>query len=171
MHRIATITLAIAGIAAAAPGDPQTIIANQVPAARAILDAWRGENPPTAERKLHLVYWTPADRDPAPRHRQRQSTIMTDIRAFYAAEMKRLGFGPLTIGLQENDADLLKIHLVKGRHPYSHYNVKSGGEIRTECLPVCPIIFAPASACNQPPGGQTLSRGADALRQPCFPYQ
>lgn len=135
MLRIAALTLSLAGIAASAPADPQTIIAEQVPAARTILDAWRGQDPPTAERKLHLVYWTPSDRQPAPRYRERLSAIMTDIRAFYAAEMKRLGFGPLTIGLQETEDDWLKIHLVKGRQPYRHYNVKSGGEIRTECLP------------------------------------
>jgi len=133
MLRLTAITLALTGIVSAA--DPQTLIAKQVPAARAILEAWRGKQPPTAERQLHLVYWTPKDREPAPRYRERLSAILTNIRTFYAKEMKRIGFGPLTIGLQQGDGGLLKIHLVKGRHPYSHYNVKSGGKIRTECLP------------------------------------
>ncbi len=115
--------------------DPHAEIAAKVPAALSILDAWQAENPARAERKVHIVYWTPADREPAPRHRERLGAIMEDIRDFYAKEMKRLGFGPRTVRLDYDGDGLLKVHLVKGRKPYSEYDVRSGSGIRTECLP------------------------------------
>lgn len=115
---------------------PQDEIATQVPAARAILDGWQAKDPQRAERKLHLVYWTPSDRDPAPQYRERLSAILREIRKFYGSEMERLGFGPRTFSLDEAEDGLLKVHVVKGEQPYTHYEVKSGGDIRKECLPV-----------------------------------
>ncbi len=113
---------------------PEEEIARKVPAAMEILKAWQGEGV-KEERKLHLVYWSPADREPAPAARERLTAILEDIRDFYAREMKRLGFGPRTIGLDYAEDGLLRIHFVKGRKPYASYDVASGGEIRTECLP------------------------------------
>lgn len=115
--------------------DPNAEIAAKVPAALSILDEWQAEKPVKAEKKVHIVYWTPADREPAPRHRERLGAIMEDIRDFYAKEMKRLGFGPRTVRLDYDSDGLLKVHLVAGRKPYSEYDVRSGSEIRTECLP------------------------------------
>jgi hypothetical protein len=113
---------------------PQDEIATKVPAAKAILDAWQAKDPARAEKKVHIVYWTPADREPAPQYRERLGTIMEDIRDFYAKEMKRLGFGPLTIRLDYGDGGQMKVHLVRGRQPYAKYDVQSGGPIRHECL-------------------------------------
>lgn len=113
---------------------PQEDIAAQVPAARGILDPWQAKDPLRAERKLHLVYWSPADRDPAPRYRQRLSVILRDIRKFYGSEMERLGFGPRTFALDEAADGLLNIHVVKGAKPYTSYKVESGDEIRTDCV-------------------------------------
>lgn len=110
-------------------------IAPKVAAAKAILDAWQTENPERAERKLHLILWTPKDREPAPLYRERLTAIMKDIQKFYAKEMQRIGFGPLTIRLDESADQLLKIHVVKGRKPYRAYAGESGAEIRTECQP------------------------------------
>ncbi|RYD37274.1 MAG: hypothetical protein EOP86_03850 [Verrucomicrobiaceae bacterium] len=115
---------------------PQEEIAAQVPAARAILDGWQAKDPVKADRKLHIVYWTPADRHPAPRYRERLSAVMRDIRKFYGSEMERLGFGFRTFTLDEAADGLLKIHVVTGAEPYAHYDVPSGDEIRKECLPV-----------------------------------
>jgi len=112
---------------------PQEEIAAQVPAARAILDGWQKQNPERADRKLHIVYWTPADREPAPRYRERLSTIMEDIRKFYAEQMEKDGFGPRTFNFDHAADGLINIHVVKGRQPYSHYSVPSGDEIRGEC--------------------------------------
>lgn len=114
--------------------DPREEISTKVPAARAILDAWQARDPERAERRLHVVLWTPSDRDPAPRHRERLSAILHDIRDFYAREMKRIGFGPRTLRLDHDADGLVRIHLVKGANPYTHYKTESGGEIRNECL-------------------------------------
>lgn len=111
-------------------------IASQVTAARAILDPWHAQNPEPATRKLHLVYWTPSDREPAANYQVRLTRIMEHIRAFYADEMKRLGFGPRTINLDYDPAGALRIHLVQGAGPYADYEMKSGGKIRKECVPV-----------------------------------
>ncbi|BCX47094.1 NPCBM/NEW2 domain containing protein [Haloferula helveola] len=130
-------TLAFLAFAAPVFGamTPQEEIDVKVPAAMALLEKWENESPQKGERKLHLVYWTPKDRKPQPMFRKRLTSILEDIRDFYASEMKRLGFGPRTINLDYAPDGLLNIHLVEGRKDYSAYNVQSGGEIRTECLP------------------------------------
>lgn len=114
---------------------PEEEIREKVPAAMAILKKWEDEAPEKAERKLHLVYWSPKDRKPAPEYRERLTRILEDIQDFYAREMQRLGFGPRTIGLDYADDGLLRIHTVTGRKDYAAYDVQSGGEIRNECLP------------------------------------
>ena len=126
--------MTLASSAYAAP--PPEEIAVQTPAARVILDGWQAQSPARGERVLQLVYWTPTDREPAPRHRERLSKIMEDIRAFYARELERNGFGPRTIRLQRDADGLCKFHLVKSARPYADYNVKSGADIRKECVPV-----------------------------------
>ncbi len=113
---------------------PAEDIAAQVPAARAILDAWQAKNPEKAQRKLHVILWTPSDREPAPKYRERLSAILHDIQDFYAKEMTRIGFGPRTLRFDEAADRLIRVHLVKGEEPYSHYARGSGGEIRKECL-------------------------------------
>ncbi len=110
-------------------------IAPKVSAARAILDPWLAANPEPAKKKVHLVLWTPKDREPAPRYRERLSAIFVDIQKFYAREMERIGFGPRTIGLDAMDDGLLRVHLVRGSKDYTNYAVASGNAIRKECLP------------------------------------
>jgi hypothetical protein len=114
---------------------PREEISAKVPAARAILDAWQAQNPEKAERKLHVVLWTPNDRDPAPLYRERLTAVLHDIRDFYAKEMTRIGFGPRTLHFQNAADGLIQIHLVKGAKPYANYQTESGHEIRNECLP------------------------------------
>ncbi|MES2997125.1 MAG: NPCBM/NEW2 domain-containing protein [Verrucomicrobiota bacterium] len=115
---------------------PEEVRAKQVPEAMKILSAWENEEPVRGQRYLRLVYWTPADREPAPHYEKRLGEIFLEVRKFYGAEMKRIGFGKRSILLERGANSLPKIHLVKGLHPYSHYSQKSGGEIRKECLPV-----------------------------------
>ena len=110
-------------------------IVPKVAAARAILDPWLAANPEPAKKKVHLVLWTPKDREPAPRYRERLSAIFVDIQKFYAREMERIGFGPRTIGLDQMDDGLLRVHLVRGLKDYTNYAVASGSAIRKECLP------------------------------------
>jgi heat shock protein HslJ len=113
----------------------QSEIAPKVAAARAILDPWLAENPVRAQKNVHLVLWTPKDREPAPRYRERLSAIFVDIQKFYAREMERIGFGPRTIGLDTMDDGLLRVHLVRGLNDYTNYSTPSGSAIRKECLP------------------------------------
>ena len=124
----------ILGLSLPLAASPEAEIAAKVPEAKAILDAWQAKDPARAEKKVHIVYWTPSDREPAPRHAERLGAIMEDIRDFYAREMKRLGFGPMTVRLDYAAGGKMKVHLVKGRKPYADYDVKSGGPIRNECL-------------------------------------
>lgn len=127
------LTVGMAGLGLAAT--PEQEIADKVPAALSILDTWQSKDPERAERKLHIVYWSPSDREPQPGARKRLTAILKDIQGFYAGQMKRLGFGPRTVGLDFSDDGLLNIHFVKGKKPYAAYQTNSGREIRMECLP------------------------------------
>lgn len=117
------------------PGAPaRAEIAPKVAAARAILDGWQAKAPQRGERQLHIVYWTPGDREPAPLYRERLSKILTDIQGFYAREMERVGFGPRSLRLAKAADGLVAIHLVRGKNPYQDYGRKSGDDIRGECI-------------------------------------
>jgi hypothetical protein len=147
---LAACLLAPSVFAQTAANDPgesaRAEIAPKVAAARAILDTWQAKDPVRAERKLHIVLWTPSDREPAPQYRERLTAILKDIRGFYAKEMERVGFGPRTIGLDMADDGLLKIHLVRGAGPYSDYKTESGQQIRAECAPALKQVGIDPSA-------------------------
>jgi hypothetical protein len=118
-------------------------------AARAmkIIDAYHGPRPETPPKKLHVVYFTPKDREPAARYEQRLAAIMDDIRAFYRDGMKRLGFGPRTFTLPCDAKGKLIIHLVKGKEPgadFPRWEGRNGGNtgdaaggemVRRDCQP------------------------------------
>jgi hypothetical protein len=130
------VLLVLCFVSAIRAETPQEEIVRQVPQALKILDGYHADRPQSDERTLHLVYWTPSDRAPAPQHRERLSRLMLDIQAFYKTQMKQLGLGERTIRLAKDADGLLKIHLVKGAKPYSNYDVKSGQDIRKECKPL-----------------------------------
>lgn len=115
--------------------NPEAEIKELAPQALAIVKQWQAGNTKAVNRTLHIVYWTPADREPAPLYQERLSAILLDIQAFYKKEMERLGFGSMTIRLDMQGTDKVKVFLVKGKQPYSHYKTESGREIREECLP------------------------------------
>lgn len=110
-------------------------ISEQVPAAKAILDQWRAENPGKGERKLHVIYWSPSDREPAPAYQQRLSDILLDIQKYYKKEMQRHGFANHTLKFDHNPDKSIRIHTIKGEEPYANYQTESGSKIRTECIP------------------------------------
>lgn len=114
---------------------PQELIDSQVPAAKKLLANYTGQEANVSKRTLHIVYWTPKDREPIDGYRERLSRVLFDIQDFYRKEMARLGFGDLTFGLDTDTDGLLKIHFVRGNEPYASYNVDSGYKIRSECLP------------------------------------
>lgn len=124
----------LTGVASAEAADQKDI--PQGLAARSTLDAWHSDKPEPGERFLHVVCWTPADRELPREFQPRLTRIMEHIRDFYASEMDRHGFGERTFNLQYNARKQLLIHTVRGQHETSHYAVQSGNEIRKECLPV-----------------------------------
>ncbi|MBM81995.1 MAG: glycosyl hydrolase family 98 [Planctomycetaceae bacterium] len=107
-----------------------------VKAARAILDDWHNQKPEKDQRYLHIVCWTPSDRELPKDYRPRLTRMMQHIQDFYAKEMSRHGFGERSFNLRIADDKLLDLRTVTGKFEASHYAVQSGGEIRRECLPV-----------------------------------
>jgi hypothetical protein len=136
MHRILLLTLTFSFSAARA--DLKDDIASQVAAATSILESWHGKTDSAADvgRYLHIVYWTPSDREPVLQYQERLQAMMEDIQAFYGREMKRLGFGERSIDLKYGDDKKMIVHLVKGAGPYADYEMQSGSKIRKESLPV-----------------------------------
>ena len=133
--------------AAAAPVAPIPE-AEQAAQALRILDAYHGRRPANPPKKLHLVYFTPADREPAARYEERLQAILEDVQAFYRDGMERLGFGPKIFALERDGSGKLIIHLVKGKEPERDFprwegrhggntGAQSGGDmVRGECQPV-----------------------------------
>jgi hypothetical protein len=107
----------------------------QVKQALQILDAWHNDQPEPGERYLHLVCWTPSDREFPADYQARLTRIMEHIQAFYADQMERYGMPDRTIRLRYDDKHVL-LHKVVGKNPTEHYAMESGSEIREECLPV-----------------------------------
>ena len=108
-------------------------IASQAPRAKAILDAYHNTAPVRGDRFIRVVYWTPSDREPVPGYRERLSKIMFDIQNFFAFEMNRNGFGPLTFDLEKEADGLLKIYVARAPKPRSEYSrEKSSSVIREE---------------------------------------
>lgn len=104
----------------------------QVEQARAIIEAWRsaGDGGVQGQRPLVITLFTGSDTDPAPHYRERLTRTMQHIQAFYAKEMDRHGFGPLTFPLEIEDDGLLKVHVVRGDKPNAEYDGKAGHHIR-----------------------------------------
>lgn len=109
--------------------------ADQVKAATKILDTWHNDQPERGDRFLHIVCWTPSDRELPADYQSRLTRMMEHIRDFYAREMERLGFGDRSFNLQYDGQKQLILHTVRGKHDTDHYVVQSGSEIRNECLP------------------------------------
>ncbi|TWT32910.1 NPCBM/NEW2 domain-containing protein [Blastopirellula retiformator] len=129
------LVLTFASLVAAEDLTPQQEIDQLVPQAMKILQQWEQTDPVAGDRKLHVVYWTPNDREPAPRYRERLSEILLNIQNFYATEMSRFGFGPRTIQLDLAEDGLVNLHVVTGEGPYKQYDTPDGRRIRQECIP------------------------------------
>lgn len=117
---------------AAAPRDDRQLAA----AAREILLCWQTAHARPAKRFLHVVCWTPSDREFPAGYRDRLSRMLLHIQNFYAEEMQRNGFGMRSFNLELEEDSRVVMHEVRGNHPTNHYEKKSGSEIRKECLPV-----------------------------------
>jgi hypothetical protein len=108
----------------------------QAALAMKILTAYRQSRPTVSSKELHVVYFTPSDRDPELRYRERLDAILADIRAFYRDGMERAGFGPMTFDLAHDADGKLIIHLVKGKKPEKNYNKPDADKVIAECQPV-----------------------------------
>jgi hypothetical protein len=123
-------------LATSLPAADITEIPEQAAAARAILEPWQKAHTQPTEPYLHIVCFTPSDREFPVNHLERLTRMLQHIQAFYAQEMERNGFGPLTFNLQLDRNDQLVIHEVRGAKTFAEYEKKSGGDIRREALPV-----------------------------------
>ena len=108
----------------------------QAAMALSILDSYHGPRPPTPPRRLYVVYFTPADRAPAPQYEQRLTAILRDIQSFYRDGMQRAGFGSETFPLESDTNQNVLIHLVKGQAPEGSYSKPDSDKIISECKPV-----------------------------------
>jgi hypothetical protein len=117
----------------------------QAALALSIIDAYHNPRPASPPKKLHLLYFTPSDREPAPAYEQRLGAIMEDIHDFYRDGMARLGFGAKSFALDRDGSGKLVIHLVKDTEPDASFGVwpgragtgslEGGAKVKAACLP------------------------------------
>jgi hypothetical protein len=112
------------------------------------INDYQGPRPATPAKKLHVVYFTPSDLEPAANYHQRLEAILEDIRSFYRDGMDRLGFGAMTFTPARDADSKLIIHLVKGKDPevdfprwagrnHGNTGAPEGGEmVKRDCQPV-----------------------------------
>jgi len=112
-----------------------------------IIDAYHDPRPAAPPKVLQVVYYTPADREPAEKYEQRLAPILEDIRTFYRDGMSQLGFGPMTFSLPRDADGRLIIRFVKGKTPEAAFpgwqgrnggntGAPEGGDIvKRECEP------------------------------------
>jgi Putative peptidase family./NPCBM/NEW2 domain. len=93
----------------------------QAALATKIIDAYHDKRPAIPPKKLHIVYFTPSDRNPEPRYQERLTAIMEDIQTFYRDGMVRAGFGPKTFNFDRDSEGKIIFHLVKGKEPESAF--------------------------------------------------
>jgi len=115
---------------AAAPNEER----ERAAAARAILETWQASHAPPTKRYLHVVCWTPSDREFPADHLARLGRILRHVQDFYAREMERHGLGKLTFSLEADAGGSIRLHEIRGAKPTAAYGKQSGGEIRRECL-------------------------------------
>ncbi len=76
-----------------------------------------------AKPSLLIVYFLPSDvENPFPEHVERLDRIFTHVQEFYADEMERLGYGPLTYDLERDDEANLVVHIVRGTQTTNEYD-------------------------------------------------
>jgi hypothetical protein len=94
---------------------------DQAAKAMEIINAYKGQRPAQPPKKLHVVYFTPSDREAARQYQERLGAIMEDIRGFYRDGMEKKGFGPETFAMDYDAQGMLVIHMVKGSDPEASF--------------------------------------------------
>ncbi|MBC8349356.1 MAG: hypothetical protein O3A82_17115 [Verrucomicrobia bacterium] len=96
------------------------------------IKSWQSQDGKDGGKKLRVVYFHPKDRQPLKDHAKRWDGIMSDIQDFYRTEMKHLGYGEVTLGLERKNGKL-KLHEVCGaKDDDGSYSYNSGSKIRGE---------------------------------------
>lgn len=118
------------------PASVQAENIEQAAAAGEILERWQQDHAEPVKRSLHIVCWTPEDREFPAGYRERMSRMLLHIQDFYGREMERNGFGRKSFNLVLDEQRQVVLHEVRGKFPMARYQKQSGREIREECLPV-----------------------------------
>ena len=95
------------------------------------LTAWQKQDKLPRSKSLRVAYFHAQDREPLKNHAERWDGILTDIQDFFRSEMKRLGYGPVSLSL-EKEKDKLLLHTIRGKDKDASYTYKSGQKIRQE---------------------------------------
>lgn len=104
----------------------------RVTTAKQILAEYQADAPKN-HRVLHVAYYCPSDRTPAPDYQERLGRVLDDISHFYAEQFRYYGLASEGIPLDKDAQGKLVIHLVKGSHPAAEYSeAKSADEIRRD---------------------------------------
>ncbi len=116
---------------------------------------------PRAGGVLRVVYFYPSDREPLRDFSGRLERVLGDVNDYYRTGLER--FGVETVGLPfERKEGRLVLHLVRGRHPASHYRYESGDETEAEIRETLKGAFdwdrehvlALYALCRQEPDGR-----------------
>ncbi len=116
------------------PGEPEKA---DLVRAREMLERWESDAPQKSARRMQVLYWTPADREPQPEYRARLTRVMKHIQEFYRSQMAAWGFPGRTIQLDLTDDGQLKLPVVKGTlksADCSEQDQSDGQAIRRDCL-------------------------------------
>ena len=112
------------------------------------LKRWNNQTTDLRDKPLRVIYFHAKDRDPLKNHLERWDGILSDIQNFFRTEMKKLGYGEVTVSLEKENGKL-KLHEVRGKGVDKSYSYKSGSKIRGE-------VFEDLRAKGLDPDEETL---------------
>ncbi|HAD21615.1 MAG TPA: hypothetical protein DCF87_05830 [Opitutae bacterium] len=95
------------------------------------LKRWNNQTADLRTKPLRVIYFHAKDREPLKNHLERWDGILSDIQNFFHTEMKKLGYGEVTVSLEKENGKL-KLHEVRGKEKDKSYSYKSGSKIRGE---------------------------------------
>ena len=112
------------------------------------LKRWNNKTTDLRDKPLRVIYFHAKDREPLKNHLERWDGILSDIQNFFRTEMKKLGYGEVTISLEKENGKL-KLHEIRGKEEDKSYSYKSGSKIRGE-------VFEALRAKGLDPDRETL---------------
>ena len=112
------------------------------------LKRWNNKTTDLRDKPLRVIYFHAKDREPLKNHLERWDGILSDIQNFFRTEMKKLGYGEVTISLEKENGKL-KLHEIRGKEEDKCYSYKSGSKIREE-------VFEALRAKGLDPARETL---------------